>query len=196
MTRLLTGLMLIVLLGTGCSRGIKEGLYAVTGSSGKIVRLSGDETRIGNLANEYGGVRVELFANDVGQAAPQSFIDALPGAIAKRLEYRSRSLGEKIKGVDKEEAGPFFTGPAGKVLVIRGRVIQYEAGDLTDKAISPMDEAICRVQFTDGTTGEMLAEANCTGRSKSVVRTGPDELADGVAKAINKFLKPHDEEKN
>jgi len=177
------------LLG-GCSRGIKEGLYALKGSSGKIVRLAGDPERIALITRNYGGVRVEPFVNDVGPAAPQSFIDALPTAINERLRYRDPGFKEKLSGKHKEELGPFFTGPTEKVLIIRGRVIQYEAADLKGKALSPIDEAICRVQFVDGETGEVLAEANCTGRSKSVVRSGPDELADGVAKAIKKFLKP------
>ena len=193
--RLAAGLILVGLVGSGCSRVVKEGLYAVTGSSGKAVLLQGNNAQVHRLALEYGGVVVEPFSNDVGDAAPQAFVDALSGAITKRLQYRDRSMGERFKGVDKEAVGPFFRGPAHKVLLIRGRVIQYDKSGTADKALGPMDEAICRIQFLDQATNTLLAEANCTGRSKSSVRTGPKELADGVAKAVRNLLKPKKDKK-
>jgi hypothetical protein len=55
--------------------------------------------------------------------------------------------------------------------------------------LGPLDEAICRVQFIDAANGAVLGEANCTGRVKSSVRTGPQELAKGVGKAIKKLIK-------
>lgn len=174
----------------GCSRGIKEGFYGITGSSGKIVLIQGDEADIRQLADRYGSVTVEPFTNDIGQACPPEFLSALPDSIAEQLRYRSASFGERIKGKDDEDQGPFFTGPADKSLLISGRVIQYETGDLAGKALGPMEEAICRVQVHDGQTKNILAEANCTGRVKSSIRTGANEMAQGVAKAMRKMLQP------
>lgn len=190
------GLFIVSIAFTGCSRAISEGVHGVMGSSGKIVKIQGDDTRIGQITRDYGAVSVEPFGNDVGQVVPQPFLEVVHTVIENKLQLRDRSAMETVKFKKKEDLGPFFTGPADKKLIIRGKVIQYDQGDLKDKAMSPMDEAICRVQFVDGTSGEMIAEANCTGRSKSVVRTGPNELADGVAKGIKKFLAPPKEKKS
>ncbi len=181
----------LVLSGlSGCSRGISEGVHALTGSSGKFVFIQGTKEQTSQLAGQYGGVTVEPFQNDVGEVCSQEFLNLVPGEITEALQYASRSITDKVKGVSKDEKGPFFTGPADKTLVIKGRVIQYDIGGVVDKAAGPLDEAICRVQFVDGQTGAVLAEGNCTGRVKSAVRTGPKELAEGVAKAVQKILKP------
>ncbi|OQA02000.1 MAG: hypothetical protein BWY71_00178 [Planctomycetes bacterium ADurb.Bin412] len=186
-----SSLILSVWFGfAGCTRGIKEGVYALTGSSGKFVLIQGSQEQMSLLSSQYGGVSVEPFQNDVGEVCSQEFLNLVPAAITEDLQYASRSITDKVKGVSKEEVGPFFTGPADKTLVIKGRVIQYDIGGVVDKAAGPLDEAICRMQFVDGQTGTLLAEGNCTGRVKSAVRTGPQELAKGVAKAIRKILKP------
>ena len=177
----------------GCTTGIKEGLHTLKGSSGKIVLIKGESETLETLAYEYGSFKVEPFVSDVGDTCPQEFLDQLPSAIENALAYKSRSLKDRIRGKDKEELGPFFTGPVDKTLLIKGSIIQYEVANLVDKAASPMDEAICRVQIYDAADNLLLAEANCTGRTKSRVRSGPEELAKGVAKALKKLLKPKKE---
>jgi len=184
-------ILLICFAATGCSRGIKESIYAVKGSSGKTVLIKGDSDQLGILAFQYGSFQVEPFNNDVGDICPQEFLDELPFAIKKQLSYRSRSFKDRLKGKEKGELGPFFTGPTDKTLLIKGTIIQYETADALGKAAGPMDQAICRVQIYDADTNTLLADANCTGRSKSSVRTGPEELAKGVGRAIKKLLKPN-----
>lgn len=188
-SRIFVTFMLLSVLSAGCGRGIKEGVYAITGSSGKVTLLQGQADRISNLAYEYGSFSVGQFNNEVGAVCPEQFINELPGAIEDELRYRKPSVQERLTFKDGQELGPFFTGPADKNLIISGRIIQYEAGDMLDKAAGPMDEAICRIRIIDQ-SGQLLAEANCVGRAKSAVRTGPGELAEGVAKAIAKLLKP------
>ena len=170
--------------------GIAFTLYALKGSSGKTVLIEGSPEQVSMLAYRYGSYRVEPFANDVGDICPQAFIDQLQIMIERQLRYKSRSIKDKIKRKKKEQMGPFFTGPLNKTLIIKGRVIQYDISDIIDRAASPLDEAICRVKIIDADTGNILAEGNCTGRAKSSVRTGAKELADGVAKAVKKMLKP------
>jgi len=198
MSALKTGLVNVIVVmavvltfaAGGCSKGVKEGLYVVTGSSGKISLIQGSQETVGQLAYNYGSVKVEPFTSDVGDKCPQAFLDQLPGAIEKQLQYRTRSIKEKLSK-KKEEMGPFFSGPADKQLIIRGRVIQYESDEsVTDKAMGSMEEAICRIQLIDGADGQVIAEANCTGRDKSAIRGGSKELAEGVAKAVQKLLKP------
>jgi hypothetical protein len=192
MTRALkiASILALASLFAGCSRGISEGVYAFTGSSGKSTLIQGDPAKVALLTQQYGTVKVEPFSNDVGNRCPDQFLNELPLAIQKELLYRDPSVKESLSGKKAEELGPFFTGPAEKVLVIKGKVIQYDIGGVVDKVSGPLDEAICRVQLVDEASGELLAEANLTGRVKSSVRTGPAELAKGVGKAIKKGLKP------
>jgi hypothetical protein len=198
MSALKTGLVNVIMVmavvltcaAGGCSHALKEGVNVVTGSSGKISLIQGSQEKVGQLAYDYGSVKVEPFTSDVGDKCPQAFLDQLPGAIEGQLHYRTRSITEKLSK-KKEEMGPFFSGPADKQLIIRGRVIQYESGSgVAEKAIDAMEEAICRIQLVDGASGELIAEANCTGRNKSAIRSGSKELAEGVAKAVQKLLKP------
>ncbi len=184
---LVISILTLALSSIGCGRGIKEGLYAVTGASGKTTLIKGDPS---GIAAQYGSCTVETFQNDIGDVCPQSFLDKLSGVIQEQLRHKPRSLGDKLKGKEKGELGPFFTGPANKSILITGRVIQYDIGDIADKALSPLDEAICRVQILDANTNTLLVEANLTSRVKSSVRTGSSEMAEGIAKAIGKLFLP------
>jgi len=187
---LLPGLWGLFLPPVGCTRGISEGFHALTGSSGKVVVIQGDAQVLGKASENYGAVKIDPFTSDVGNACPAEFLSAIPGAIEEQLRFRDPSMTERVKFKDKEKLGPYFTGPAENNIKETGRVIQNDQGGITDKAMGPMDEAICRIQFYDDSTGTMIAEANCTGRVKSSVRTGPKELATGVGKAVRKLLKP------
>ncbi|MCP4707899.1 MAG: hypothetical protein GY869_04675 [Planctomycetes bacterium] len=181
-------LLILCLITPGCSRGIKEGLYAFTGSSGDAALISGSTEQIAQLTTQYGSCQIEPFTNQVGEICPPEFLDLLPTKIEEELQYQSRSFSDTISGKDKEEAGPLFIGPNEKYIMITGAVIHYDIGDVTDKIISPLDEAICRVQLIDPISGDTLIEANITSRAKSSIRTGTNELAHGIAKGIKKLL--------
>jgi len=180
--------MILCLLGPGCGRGIKEGLYAFTGSSGDAALISGSPEQIALLTTRYGSCQVEPFTNQVGEICPTEFLDQLPPNIENELQYQSRSFTETIEGKDEQEVGPLFTGPKNKNLLITGSVIHYDVGDLGDKVLSPLDEAICRIQLVDPLSGNVLCQANITSRAKSSIRTGTQELAHGIAKGIKKLL--------
>ena len=181
-------LIILCLIAPGCSRGIKEGLYAFTGSSGDAALISGSPEQIALLTTRYGSFQVEPFINQVGEICPTEFLDQLPPNIENELQYQSRSFTDTISGKEKEEVGPLFTGPNDKILLITGSVIHYDLGDVTDKINSPLDEALCRIQLVDPLSGNVLIEANITSRAKSSIRTGTTELAHGIAKGIKKLL--------
>ncbi|MBN1763942.1 MAG: hypothetical protein JW860_01690 [Sedimentisphaerales bacterium] len=188
-------LIILMVVTTGCSRGLKEGFYTIKGSSGDYFLIKGDKEHNEMLFEHYGGVQVEPFTSTIGQLCHPDFIPALPDAIREHLQFRPRTSGDVMKFKDKEEMGPFFTGPAGRNLLIKGQVVHYDQSGydtkgLIQKAISPLDEVVCRVQILDETTGEMITEANCVAQAKSSVRTGPKELAQGIGKAINKWISP------
>jgi len=195
LVHLMAGVMIAMFLLSGCTRGIKEGIYALKGSSGEYTLLSGNEEKIPLLADEYGGIKVEPFQNDVGAICPPQFLDALPAAIEKQLQYRPRSFTDRVKFKKEDQMPPFFTGPADKLLLIKGKVIQYEPAKkgekgVMEKVIGNLDEAICRVKLFDSDSGALLGESNCVGRVQSSIRTGNEQLAEGIAKAIRKWLTP------
>ena len=163
-------LAVCISLSTGCvSRGLKEGLYAVTGSSGHYILLTGRESQCEQLTRRYGTVQVGSIANDIGPVCPSLFISELPPSIQAQLQYRNDS--------DKEDNIPFFRGPKDNKLLISGSVIHYDTGKLLDQIVGPMEEAICRLQIRDAKSNDLLAEANFVSRAKSSVRKGPEELA-------------------
>ena len=172
--------------GTGCyGRAIKEGYYGITGATGDAIIIQGARTEILNYANHYGNVKVEPFDSTMGSNIPHSFFTEVTRRTPKHLETREDEL-------DGNPAKPFWQGPPDRTLIVRGTLIHYETADTLDVALGPTEEAICRVTIVDGSTGSQLAVANCIGRCKSTVRSGADELADGVGKAIRKLLKPKD----
>ncbi len=179
----------------GCGRAISEGFHGITGSSGRVTLIKGDPAEISTLAKRYGAVEIAPFNNDVGKACPNEVLAALPNAIKAQLRYRPRTIKERLKFKKAQDTGPFFTGPPNKKLLIQGTIIQYDAAKtdtkgIIEKAAGPVDEAICRIKIFDAQTHRFIAEGNCTGRSKSVIRTGSDELAKGIGKAIRKWLTP------
>ena len=167
----------------GCGRGVKEGLYAVTGASGKVQVISGNKDAINDLANQYGNVTIESFGNSAHPDVPYQFFTKLQDKLAEEPKYRKDPSGD-------DPGVPFFTGPAHRTIVIRGDLIHYESAELMDMATGPLEQAICRVRLYDAASNQPLGEANCSGQAKSSVRKGPEELAHGVAKAVRKLLKP------
>ena len=79
-----------------------------------------------------------------------------------------------------------------RVLKISGKLIQYDTGSTTEKIAGPMEEAICAVKLIDRASGKVLGIANCTGRAKSSVRKGPEELGEGMGKAIASWIVEND----
>lgn len=181
----LTLLLLSLIPAAGCSRAVKESYYAVAGSSGRTVVISQNTSQLDQVRQNYGNAVVKPFSNEIGAACPPAFLSALTPAIEKELSY--------YKDQDDDQPDPFFVGPASKSIIVNGNVIHYDVGGVFDKALGPIEDAICRVRISDAQTGALLVEANCTGRVSSTVRNGPKEMAEGVAKAVKKLIKPEDD---
>jgi len=178
-------LVTIGMISGGCtSRIIKEGYYGATGSSGHYILLAGDKKQCRKLPFSHGAVQMGSIQNTIGDACPDQFIQILPQSITNELLKKEK---------ENDEEKPFLRGPANKKLLITGTIIHYDEGKLLDQIVGPMEEAICRLQIRDAQTNTLYAEANFVSRVKSTVRKGPKELAEGIGKAIKKFLKPKDE---
>ena len=179
----------------GCySRVAKEALYGIKGADGRSVIIQGRQHEISMLASQYGSFKIGEIKNDIGSAGNDLFLATLPKALNEILSYRDASFGETLEGKDKQELGPFLTGPPNKTLLITGVLIHYDLGDLLDKIAGPMQEAICRIEIRDADTNKLLVEVNCVGRAKSSFRKGPEELAEGVAKAVRELLEAEEED--
>ena len=173
-------------LAGGCtSRIIKEGYYGATGSSGHYILLSGDKAECRKLPFSHGTIQIGSIQNTIGDACPAQFVQILPDSISDEFLKKEK---------ENDEEKPFMRGPANKKVLITGTVIHYDEGKLLDQIVGPMEEAICRLQIRDTQTNTLYAEVNFVSRAKSSVRKGPKELADGIGKAIKKFLKPKEEE--
>ena len=179
---LLTGILATL---NGCvGRAISEGYHGVVGAKGVPLIITGQESQVRSIPREYGAYRLERFTCDIGSLCDSGFFAALPDRVAQELSTRNGDNGSMS----------FFAGPSNRTVIIRGRVVHYETADLLGVAMGPMEEDVCRVQFVDADSGTVLADTNCVGRVESSVRSGPDQLAHGVARAIRDLLMPQDDD--
>jgi hypothetical protein len=152
---------------TGCmGRMIGEGMGAATGASGKVVASSpmADLTR-------YKGVRIE------------------PITVAAEVQVPAEGP-SRVRADLTTVAAARGLAPVGEpTLILTGEVIHYETAGMVDTAIGPLAEVIVRAKLTDAQTGKVVAQANLIGRSKATTSGGEKDLAAGVGKALDKWLK-------
>lgn len=151
----------------GCTgRLISEGLATVTGAAGKVVDI-----RAARNLEKYKGLQVESLTVAPGVR--------VPGDMVMLIREQMMAAAEK-RGLM----------PAGKPgLNVSAELIHYESGGIVDEAIGPLEEVILRTKLMDAETGNVLAEANLVGRSKATTSSGAKNLAEGVGKALDKWLK-------
>ena len=167
-TRIILLLMAVVFMTGGCiSRALKEGVGAVKGAKGVYREVD----RTGSLA-AYQNFEVASFTDNFGGRAPQALLSKIPVEIKKQL---------------KEDKLP--VGKVGKTLLIRGTVDYFEKAGATGQAFGPFEEAITTVELVDKTTDKVIGQAICIGRSTQTVNMGLDKKAQGVAKAVVKWIK-------
>ena len=156
----------------GCSMAIKEGVSVVKGASGIVapVRpLSADaEAR---PLGEYTNFELTRLADSFGGKVPAGFWSDLDEAYASEIEKHKLPHD-----------------PSGKTLQIRGEIIHYESADVVAFALGPVEEVVARIQLVDKDTGNVLAEGNCIGRTKSRLNAGVRRKAEGLAKALVSWI--------
>ena len=169
-SKLAVGAVLVaaLLFAQGCmGRAISEGAGAALGPKGKVVVLSPIVDSSAKPLGVYQRFEMERFVDSMDGQAPPDLNQYLAPAFAKEL------LDDRIP-----EAA------YGKTLLIRGKFIHYETGDMLDQAFGPLEEVIARVELVDKDSGKVIGVANCIGRTKETVRMGVKNKADGLAKAI------------
>ena len=165
----------VVLAGAalgGCSTAIKEGVGLATGARGSVTvvesALAGKESR---PLGVYRRFELGELTDDMGGRVPPELFSLLPAAFEKALAAK------KIPNA-----------PAGKTLLIRGKVLHYEDSSVVGKALGPLEFVVARVQFVDKDSGKVLATANCVGRTTTRVNLGVARKAEGLAKAIVRWI--------
>ncbi|OPX25112.1 MAG: hypothetical protein B1H04_00685 [Planctomycetales bacterium 4484_123] len=161
----------VVMLG-GCSTALKETVGLATGARGSVTVL--EESLAAKEAKPLGAYErfeLEALADDMGGQVPPELFSHLPRAFEKALAAK------KIPNAR-----------AGKTLLIRGKVLHYEDSSVVGKALGPLEFVVARVQFVDKGTGKVLATANCVGRTTTRVNLGVARKAEGLARAIVKWI--------
>jgi len=161
---------LSILLNGGCGRVIGEGAGVVMGASGKVVAQRNPTS----LA-KYNGLKVESITVAGGIYAPSG----LPGMIRSQFEKAAR---EELH----------LTSSGNPAIAVSGEVVHYEVGGMSDELMGPLQEVVVHTRLTDAESGQLLGEANLVGRAKSSSSSGADNLAEGAAKALEKWLKEYD----
>lgn len=162
------GLVIVSLCPAGCtSRLIKEGMGTVRGGRGVWANVRA----VQGVAPLASYERFELQIADGFGQTPQEFFDLLPDSFAQELAQKG--LPDNLNG---------------KTLIIRGQVIHYETDGIIGLAFGDFEEVITRMELVDKSTGEVLGEANCIGRSKESVNRGVRTKAQGLAKAIASWI--------
>ncbi len=67
-------------------------------------------------------------------------------------------------------------------------MLHYEDSSVVGKALGPLEFVVARVQFVDKDSGKVLATVNCVGRTTTRVNLGVARKAEGLAKAIVRWI--------
>jgi len=148
------------------SRAISEGVATVTGASGKVVDIAK-----GPRLTSYEGIRIADISVSPGLKVPAD----IPALIRKEFTDAAQKAG--------------LTGGGTPALKLSAEIIHYESGGVVDEAIGPLEEVVVRTKIMDAADGKLLAEANLIGRSKATTSSGAKNLAEGLGKAMAKWLK-------
>ncbi len=157
-----------LLMMNGClSRGIKEGVGAVRGAKGAyfpVVLLT--PNRAARPLGDYTHFELGEFTNTIGTNAPRGLWRHLP------TQFNLQLIDYKLPNTP------------GKTLVLRGKILHYEAAAMTGHIFGPLEEVVARAEMVDKDSGRVLAEAIIVGRTKETVNEGADKKAAGLAKGL------------
>lgn len=165
-------LVAVALASGGCmGRLIGEGAEGAMGPKGAYF-----EEKPVAAAKEGKGLeayqRFELgeVKNEFGRNVPPAFLSEFP------VKFREQ--------LDKSELPK---ADSGKTAVFHVTILHYEAADLTDHVLGPLEQVIAKVQLVDKDTGNVIASGNALGRTGKTVGMGTGAKAEGLAKALIKW---------
>lgn len=157
----------------GCvSRGIKEAVGLFRGAKGVVTPIVELGPEGQTPLAPFERFVVEPFEDRTATGVPAEVPQLLPTYVEQELASRE-----------------ILNLPSARTLIIRGTYIYYEdSTEVIDQAFGPFEELLARVQLVDADTGEIVGEAYCVGRTGESVTQGPEKKAEGLAKAIVKWI--------
>jgi hypothetical protein len=168
----------VLLAGTalvtpGCTGTIlRESAGVALGAKGTFLPIRPMTTEAeARPLGQYRRFELGTMADDIGGKVPAELLQYLPAAFEKELAN---------KKLPNE--------PGGKALVLRGRIIHYEDASTLGFMLGPLEEVVVRTEMVDQDSGNVLAVANCVGRTKERVNAGVKKKAEGLAKALVAWL--------
>jgi len=153
---------------TGCSRLVGEGMEEVRGAKGLYAPIRGlaPDSQARPLGR-YRRFELGQISDDFGGNVPAGLWDYLREAFADQLAKKRLP-----------------NDPAGKTLLVRGKILHYEDAGMLGHAMGPLEQVIARIELVDKDSGAVIGVANCVGRTTKSVGTGVKKKAEGLAKAI------------
>jgi hypothetical protein len=163
----------VTMVAPGCvGRMFTEGSGAVMGAKGTfmpIVHLS--QSTADRPLSGYTRFEVADFTDNIGGRAPADFLPYLSNAFP--VQARKAGLPDN---------------PGGRALLLRGKIVHYESSSTVGFVLGPLEEVVARCEMVDKATGRVLATANCIGRTEAAVNSGTRSKAEGLAKALVKWI--------
>jgi len=177
---LVAGLLAVMVAAPGCMKVAEQGVTTVTGASPRYFEVK--DLGGPNVLDAYKTVGVEPFdASALLGRIPPVCVPETQAAIAEKLT-QMRVFETVLRGAP----------PAGGLL-IRGRFVDYDPGGSALRAfgfgVNPFLTA--QIEIIDTGGNRIIGVAMVTGTLKNVVRSGPNELADGIAKAVKGLIERH-----
>jgi len=154
----------------GCGTVIGEGAALAMGAKGSPTPIKAVSTNLG----AYQRFELGAITDDMAGKVPRELFTLLPGAFAKELEE------EKIPN-----------SLSGKTLLIRGKVLHYESAPSSAKALAGVEFVVAQIELVDKDSGQVLGVANCAGWTDKRTTLGIPEKAQGLARAIVKWIGNH-----
>jgi len=175
---------LALAVASGCSTGVKQVYHTAVGASSRYyeVKTVGGKTAL----DRFDAVGVESFN-------PSPMRGAIPSGLPAKVQAAVvKQLGDS-KVFSAVKAG---TPPAGGLL-IRGKFMDFDPGGSALRAVGfGVDPFVtAQMELVDAGSGNVIGVAMVTGTVKSALRTGMDELADGMGKAVKGLVEQHHSKK-
>ena len=80
---------------------------------------------------------------------------------------------------------------SGKTLLIQGKILHYQGASSSAVATAGVEFVVARIELVDKDSGRVLGVANCAGWTSKRVTLGVPEKAEGLARAIVKWIDKH-----
>jgi len=172
--------LLALVAASGCSTGIKQAYHTAVGASARYYEVDslGGKTSL----DRYTSVGVERFD-------PAPMRGGIPDTLPAKVQAATVTQLNEAKKFTSVKAGA----PAAGGLLIRGRFMDFDPGGSALRAVGfGVDPfATAQIEIVDTGANKVIGVAMVTGTVKSAVRTGLDEVASGVGKAVKGLLEQH-----